>query len=321
MTPGHRGGGRVLVVGDVVTDIVAVHTGALAAGSDTVARISLVPGGAAANTATWLATVDVAVDLVAVVGADAAGAERLAELEAAGVGCSAVRRVAGAATGSVIVLVHAGERSFLCDRGANLWLAPSDVEAAVAVGPTRHLHLSGYVLLDDESRPAGRRALAAAAAAGASTSVDAASAAPLRRASGFLEWVRGTDLLLANAAEARALLPAAGPDADALAGELARFAGSAVVKLGAAGAVWADASGVVARVPAHPAAVVDPTGAGDAFAAGLLAAWLADAPPAEALAAGARLGALAVSQVGARPRRSAGLRRRPRGPWSVDPHR
>jgi ribokinase len=301
MTQGRRGG-RVLVVGDVVTDIVAVHTGALAVGSDTTARISLVPGGAAANTAAWLATVDVMVDLLAVVGADAAGAQRLAELEAAGVGCSAVRRVPGRATGNVIVLVHAGERSFLCDRGANLALAPSDVEAALAAGPTSHVHLSGYVLLDEESRPAGRRALAAATAAGASTSVDAASATPLRRASGFLEWVRGTDLLLANVEEARALLPAVAHDADALARELARFAGAAVVKLGVGGAVWADATGVVARAPAYPtAAVVDPTGAGDAFAAGLLAAWLADAPPAEALAAGARLGALAVSEVGARP--------------------
>lgn len=33
----------------------------------------------------------------------------------------------------------------------------------------------------------------------------------------------------------------------------------------------------VVREPAPPASVVDPTGAGDAFAAGLLAAWLAGA--------------------------------------------
>jgi sugar/nucleoside kinase (ribokinase family) len=54
-------------------------------------------------------------------------------------------------------------------------------------------------------------------------------------------------------------------------------------------------------VPGVPAAVVDATGAGDAFAAGLLAAWVAGASPADALAAGARLGALAVTRVGARP--------------------
>jgi sugar/nucleoside kinase (ribokinase family) len=45
----------------------------------------------------------------------------------------------------------------------------------------------------------------------------------------------------------------------------------------------------------------DPTGAGDAFAAGLLGAWCAGAEPAEALAAGAKLGAAAVAKIGARP--------------------
>ena len=49
--------------------------------------------------------------------------------------------------------------------------------------------------------------------------------------------------------------------------------------------------------------VVDPTGAGDAFDAGLLAAWLAGAGPQEALEAGCAAGAEAVSRRGARPGR------------------
>jgi sugar/nucleoside kinase (ribokinase family) len=54
-----------------------------------------------------------------------------------------------------------------------------------------------------------------------------------------------------------------------------------------------------ATAPTVP--VLDPTGAGDAFAAGLLAAWLSGAPPAEALRAGVALGARAVQVVGSRP--------------------
>jgi sugar/nucleoside kinase (ribokinase family) len=294
--------GRVLVVGDVVTDILVVHSGAVAVGSDTRARITMTGGGSAANTAAWLTTVGIAADLVAVVGTDAAGEQRLAELAAAGVGTGSVRRAPGAATGSIVVLVGGDERSFLCDRGANLLLASSDVDAALALGSVRHVHVSGYTLLDPGSRAAGRHALARAADSGATSSVDAASAAPLRRVPDFLDWVRGADLLLANLDEARALCPsAAPPDAAALARELAGRVGRVVVKLAADGAVWAQDGAVVARVPAQPATVVDPTGAGDAFAAGLLSAWLTGADPAGALREGARLGALAVARLGARP--------------------
>ena len=74
------------------------------------------------------------------------------------------------------------------------------------------------------------------------------------------------------------------------------------MKLGADGAIWAGEDGTVIRVPALPAtAVVDPTGAGDAFAAGLLAAWLSGADPTGALQAGTRTGAQAVALVGGRP--------------------
>ena len=74
-----------------------------------------------------------------------------------------------------------------------------------------------------------------------------------------------------------------------------------VVTLGAEGALWTDGCETV-RCDAVPVeAVVDSTGAGDAFAAGLLAARMDGAVPDEALAAGARLAARAVAQAGGRP--------------------
>ena len=71
--------------------------------------------------------------------------------------------------------------------------------------------------------------------------------------------------------------------------------------LGAGGALWTDGH-AVARVAAPPvAAVVDTTGAGDAFAAGWLAARRRGAEPAAALAVACALGARAVGRAGARP--------------------
>jgi ribokinase len=292
--------GRILVVGDVVTDILAVQSGPTAVDSDTPATIRGAGGGSGANTAAWLAWSGATVDLLAMTGADAAGSALVSELVAAGVGCAAVVRTTEAPTGTVIVLVHGQDRTMFCDRGANLHLRPSHVDAALALLPdTRHLHLSGYTLLDEASRAAGRHALALAARLGLSSSVDASSAAPLRRvgAAAFLDWVRGVDLLLANADEAEVLTGLSSVDA---ARHLARTVGAAVVKLGPAGAVWARGDEVV-EVPAAPAEVVDTTGAGDAFAAGLLAAHLAGHDAPAALTQAVRLGARAVGQVGGRP--------------------
>ncbi|MER7893309.1 PfkB family carbohydrate kinase [Micromonospora sp. NPDC094482] len=292
---------RVVIVGDVLTDVVAVLAGPLATGSDTSAEIRFSGGGQAANTAAWIAAQGAPVTLVGAVGDDAAGRDRVVELADAGVDC-AVQRVAGEVTGTVIVLAGDDERSMISQRGANLRLTAEHVERALAAVPDAgHLHLSAYTLLDAGSRGAGLRALAAARERGLSTSVDAASAAPLRRvgAAAFLAWVRDVDLLLVNADEATVL--AGGLDPAAQARALSAAARRVVVKRGAAGAVWVDRAATISVAPARRVAVVDVTGAGDAFAAGLLTAWMGGADPRAALARAGDLGALAVSTVGARP--------------------
>jgi len=56
-------------------------------------------------------------------------------------------------------------------------------------------------------------------------------------------------------------------------------------------------------VPAVPVDAVDPTGAGDAFAAGYLAALVSGGDDAACARAAVRAAAEAVSRPGARPRR------------------
>ncbi len=196
--------------------MLAVLSGPLATGSDTAAGIRFSGGGQAANTAAWLAGQGAAVTLVAAVGDDETGRERVAELTRIGVDC-AVERHEGYPTGTVIVLTHDGERTMVSQRGANLRLTAAHVDAALAAAPDAgHLHLSAYTLLDVGSRGAGLRALATARARGLTVSVDAASAAPLRRVGGaFLTWVRDVDLLLVNTDEATVLAGGLDPAAQA----------------------------------------------------------------------------------------------------------
>ncbi|HEU4346177.1 MAG TPA: carbohydrate kinase family protein [Actinoplanes sp.] len=287
----------VVVVGDLVTDVVVVHDGPIETGTDTPATITSHGGGQGGNTAAWLAYAGSAVTLVAAVGDDLSGRERIAELEAAGVRC-AVRAHEHATTGTVVVLATADERTLITDPGACLLLDPADVTGAIQdTTHATHLHLSGYPLLNEGSRAGALAALAAARDRGLTISVDAASAAPLRRVGSpaFLDWVRGIDLLLCNADEARVLAVGGGAAA------LSHVARNVVVKLGPDGAVWHGRDGALRLGTSSRVPMKDPTGAGDAFAAGLLTAWLSGSSPEEALKAGAALGAEAVVRAGGRP--------------------
>jgi ribokinase len=288
------GGRRIVVAGDVMTDVVASLSGAISRGSDTPARIVQRGGGAGANVAVWLARAGAAVTLIGRIGDDAAGRAAAEGLRAEGVDARLALDPARP-TGACIVLVEpGGERSMLPDAGANAGL-----EVAGLPDDAAHLHLAGYALLHPGSRPAARAMLAAARAAGIGVSVDPSSAAPLQRAGAatFLEWVGGIDLLVPNRDEAAVLTGM--PDPKAAARALTAHAREVVVKLGAQGALWTDGETQV-RAPAVGVLVTDTTGAGDAFAAGLLAARLAGAEPADALGAGCALAAEAVAREGGR---------------------
>ena len=289
----------VIVVGDLMADVVAWVSSPLAHASDTPAQITSHPGGGGANVAERLVEAGVPTLLVARIGEDAAGREAVEELRRVGVELEVAIDPART-TGTCIVIVEpGGERTMLPDRGANAALATSDLPIdEFAEG--KHLHLSGYVLLDPGSRSAGLVALEHARAAKMTISVDPASAAPLAEVGPrtFLGWTRHADLLLPNAEEAAVLTGARDPEAAAWA--LARDGREVVITLGKDGALWSDGEHVQ-RAPASPApARVDSTGAGDAFTAGWLAARLRGAEPLEALAEANFTAAQAIQEPGAR---------------------
>ena len=285
---------RVVCVGDIMVDVRTQLPGELAIGSDTPAPITLSGGGSAANTAAWLVAAGCAATLVGRVGADPLGRHALDELAAAGVDL-AVSVDPDLPTGACIVLVGPdGERTMVPSPGAN---ARGGSVPTLTAGT--HLHVSGYALFHDAAAPVALAALTSARSAGCTVSVDAASAAPLRTygPKRFLDAVAPT-LLFANLDEAAVF--AGTRDADSAARLLGLRCGEAIVKQGAAGAVWSDGKQIV-RAGCEPAEVVDSTGAGDAFAAGVLAARLAGAEVRQQLEAGHRLAARAVGRAGGRP--------------------
>lgn len=283
---------HVTVVGDVGLDIVGKLAGAVVFGQDTRARITVAPGGAGGNTAAWLARYDVDVSLIARVGADEAGRTAATELSAAGIDCRfAVDPILP--TCAVVVLVAPdGDRTMLADRGANAAFCVDDVDLPPVTGRA-HLHVSGYVLLDDGSRPAGLAALAAAKRAGWTTSVDPQASVHIATAGpeNFLAWVRGADLLLPNDSELAAL---GGLD------PVLAAVTAVVVTHGRHGASWYSATERI-NVPAPETHETDSTGAGDAFNAGLLSSWMGGSEPLAALQAGVAAGTAATARIGARP--------------------
>ncbi|GJF22184.1 sugar kinase [Streptomyces sp. HO565] len=300
-------GGALLVVGDVVTDVVARHRGPLATGTDTAASIRRLPGGAGANVACWAAYAGCGdVRMLGRVGADAA-AWHERELLAHGVRpLLVVDR--SAPTGTVICLVDTGasaERTFLTDSGASLRLEPGDWSDTLLDGVAR-LHLSGYLLFSEPGRALVEVALAAAQARGVPVSLDPASAGFLTdlgvdRVLGLIE---GVDVLLPSRDEACLLTGL--PDGADAAAKLSRHVPLVIAKQGAEGALVARSGAVCARVPAVPASPRDSTGAGDAFTGAFLAALVAGATPEDAATEGCRAGAVAVERVGGRPSRTGG---------------
>ncbi len=293
-------GRRVLVFGDVVTDILVDLVERTTADSDTRAVVRSRFGGSGANQAAWLAHRGAAVSFVGRVGtADHAG--QRAALADAGVDVH-LAVDPELPTGRVVVLVDraAGTRTMYVDRGANQELCWADFPAD-CLDTVSCLHLTGYSLFDPSVRATALRLVAEARRRGIAVSVDPSSVAFLRQAGAarFIEWTSGATLLFPNFEEAAHLTGR--PEPTEAVGILAEHYGTVVVKMGKSGALCGSRRSPVLAMAATAAEVVDPTGTGDAFCAGFLAAWMNREPMEKALASAAASAAEALATIGARP--------------------
>jgi 2-dehydro-3-deoxygluconokinase len=282
----------VVTAGETMAVIAPDPPGRLTAGG----RVTLDAGGAESNVAIWLARAGRRVAWLSRLGADAPGRvvrDRIAE---AGVGMSLAVTDPGAPTGLYVreqgAVAYYRKGSAASRMTAAIWDSP-------ALRGARVVHLTGITpALSPSCHALVRHALERRPVSGAVYTFDVNHRPPLWRpgeAAGTLAALaRRADVVFTGRDEAEALWGTAGPDSiRALLPEPRVL----VVKDAHVGATAFGPAGRV-HVPTPPVRVVDPVGAGDAFAAGYLLGLLDDATEAERLQRGHALAARAMSTVG-----------------------
>jgi sugar/nucleoside kinase (ribokinase family) len=289
---------RVVVFGDIVNDVVAVPKTTIRPDTDTTSTIRPRPGGSAANTAAWLGSLGTPTDFVGSVGI--ADVEyHAAELRKQNVEPH-LSIAPGLPTSTIVIIVEGEHRTMLTERGANRALSSKDVTDELLAGATV-LHLTGYSLLDGPRAPGMRELIDRAHAAGVAVSLNPGSAGFIGDfgPAPFLDGIVGADILFANVQEAALLCSET--TAERMAQVLSERHGLAVITQGADSVFVAEAGSKPISVPVPPVRLVDPTGAGDAMAAGFLDSWIVEHDVLAAAQAGILVAARAVMLMGGRP--------------------
>lgn len=285
----------ICIVGDLVTDTVVHLDRDPRRGTDTPASVRHVRGGSAANVAVAVTQAGGRARFGGRVGDDDRGTRLVEELQAAGVD-TAVQQVGR--TGSIVVLVDpAGERSFLTDRGACVGFNMAATEVLAGMS---WLHVPGYGFAAGPLAETVHQLLGEAVDQAIPTSIATSSVAFLQdfgcdQFMALIQTLR-PNVVIANEAEAT-LLMGKGAATAALPG-----ANWTVVTRGSKPTTVTRADGWSQSLSpkAIPSgALLDSTGAGDAFTGGLLAGLVSGTPIMDALEAGHALAFEAVQVAGA----------------------
>jgi 2-dehydro-3-deoxygluconokinase len=287
---------EVVTSGETMALLVPSRTGRLRHQASLELRI----GGAESNVAIALARLGIAAGWVGWVGDDELGELVLNRLRAEGVDLSFAGKVTEGSTGVYFrELLPSGPRVYYYRRGsAASFLRPEAFDPAYLEG-ARFLHLTGITpALSDSARAYTLWALEEAKKKAVQVSLDVNYRSKLWPPGGMRAFLRETvalaDLVFASEEELAVLFGSEREGLDLLTSWGAR---EVLVKRGSRGALaWIQ--GKTLESPAFPCQEVDPVGAGDAFAAGYLAATLWGLPLEERLKVANAMGAWAVSTWG-----------------------
>lgn len=262
----------VVTIGAHLLDVHVWPVDTIAPGQSSalVDMIKLSAAGAAAGTAVDLARLGMSVLSLGCIGTDAVGDLLLGLLETSGVDCTCLLRRPGAPTSASVLPIRSnGERPALHVRGANELLVADDIDQAPVLRAS-FLHLGG----PDEMTgldPARIGALVGKARrAGVVVTADLLRGPAIEYRDAAAIALRDVSYFLPNHDQLFSLtqctrIADAVDDVRGLG-----IAATLIVTLGAAGCLIVPPSGNWVHVPAYQVDVVDTTGCGDAFCAGLI---------------------------------------------------
>ena len=274
---------KILVIGDYIQDIIVVPESEIRVNTDTKASISQTGGGSAANVAAWAAHSGADVTFTGCVNSN--DVEKVtAELNKYSVKTSL--KTSDKVTGSLVVLVDGENRSMLTDRGANQDLKLAEFSSA-DIKEFQIIFISGYAMLNSTSEEV--KQFISRAKQNSKVFVDPGS-------TGFIKDY-GVKNFIQATSEADVLIP--NEEEHSLLGNITKIT---LVTKGSHGVdYFDDSNALVQSWEAQNVLAIDPTGAGDAFAGGLVAEYSKTGDIVEAVPAGIACAGLAVQTIGARP--------------------
>jgi sugar/nucleoside kinase (ribokinase family) len=272
---------KVVVIGDVIEDIIVISNQERRANTDNPSSIQSTPGGSGANFAVWLASLSVETELIARVSIK--DKERLDSYFKSVKVKPNLQTDPELETGKIVVLVEGNQRTFFTDRAANKNLEKPELPKSDL------LYVSGYSVLS-LGKEQTQALMKTAKAAGCLVAVDPGSTSFIEGfgVGKFLEAIRGADIIFPNKEEYELLSKDH---------KLTEVFPEILVTKGEQGAELVG----IAQVEAKIVAAIDPTGAGDAFAAKYIAERLSGSSPIEALEYANDFAALAVTRPGGQP--------------------
>ncbi|MBI4153133.1 adenosine kinase [Candidatus Woesearchaeota archaeon] len=258
------------------------------------ANVTIVPAGSAANTIITASMLGARTAFAGKVGDDEYG--QLYEKEFADAGVETKMKRCSMMTGHVIVLITPdADRTFAVNLGASAEMKKHEVDEA-DIKASNMLHVEGYLL--EQLNDVCIHAIQLAKKSNIKISLDVSDPGIVERNKELLLRTikHDVDILFANEAEARVLTQKEPEDA---LNELAQWCDTVAIKLGEKGSLIYH-NGEMVMVDAVKVKAVDTTGAGDAYAAGILYGLANNMPMQDAGMLASKLGAKVGSQIGAR---------------------